>query len=105
MESMESKKNIKPIDGNLLYRIESLLYDATQRTMPDNKDALFLLEQVLFDIDSIPELNCHDCLYEKTHILCDHCARGYADFWTSASLAKLERNLEINEESYDTELD
>lgn len=95
---MEQKKKVKPIDGNTLYRIEELLYESAERVCPDNEEALMLMEQVLFDIDNMPELSCRDCLYEKTHILCDHCARGYADLWSSASLAKLKHKLDKDPE-------
>ena len=59
---------VRPIDGNELYRIEKLLDTDIVR---QDKVALNLLEQVLYDIQHVPTLTqpeivcCQDCVHHE----------------------------------------
>ena len=72
---------VRPIDGNELYRIEKLLDTDIVR---QDKVALNLLEQVLYDIQHVPTLTpqnepltCEGCIHEeKEHQNCNYCMRA-----------------------------
>ena len=72
---------VRPIDANELYRIEKLLDTDIVR---QDKVALNLLEQVLYDIQHAPTLTqpnepltCEGCIYEHNeHENCNYCKRA-----------------------------
>lgn len=72
---------VRPIDANELYRIEKLLDTDIVR---QDKVALNLLEQVLYDIQHVPTLTqpneplaCEECIYEHNeHENCNYCKRA-----------------------------
>ena len=72
---------VRPIDANELYRIEKLLDTDIVR---QDKVALNLLEQVLYDIQHVPTLTppnepltCEGCIHEeKEHQNCNYCMRA-----------------------------
>ena len=72
---------VRPIDANELYRIEKLLDTDIVR---QDKVALNLLEQVLYDIQHVPTLtpsneplSCEECIYEHNeHENCNYCKRA-----------------------------
>ena len=71
----------RAIDANELYRIEKLLDTDIVR---QDKVALNLLEQVLYDIQHVPtltqpneSLTCEGCIYEHNeHENCNYCKRA-----------------------------
>ena len=71
----------RAIDANELYRIEKLLDTDIVR---QDKVALNLLEQVLYDIQHVPTLTqpnepltCEGCIHEeKEHQNCNYCMRA-----------------------------
>ena len=72
---------VRPIDANELYRIEKLLDTDIVR---QDKVALNLLEQVLYDIQHVPTLTppnepltCEGCIHEHNeHENCNYCKRA-----------------------------
>ena len=79
---------VRAIDANELYRIEKLLDTDIVR---QDKVALNLLEQVLYDIQHVPTLappneplTCRGCMYAPdcpSEIHCQGCARMYTDHY------------------------
>ena len=81
---------VRPIDGNELYRIEKLLDTDIVR---QDKVALNLLEQVLYDIQHVPTLTppnepltCEGCKFEyeaTDEAMCEQCIRSpaYRDYY------------------------